>query len=145
MNERTTDTRPSHCSKYIHDIHTNIIRQYSLMTDFYLNTIFSQLPDEIIRTILFYDSRFIWRENQWIVISPFLREDYRYRLLEKIPKKFNMSPNSWSVILGEKKRMVMGYRNVVNNEWEYFFSIFAYDSLMQHSRDYPEFAIYYQL
>ena len=105
--------------------------------------LFSHLPDELIRTILEYDRRFLWRENKMIIISPFLREDHRYSILEKIPKKWNISNNSWSVILGEKKRMVLGYRNIgENNEWEYFFSIFAYDSLLNHSRDYPEFAIY---
>lgn len=104
--------------------------------------LFSQLPDEIIRNILIYDSRFIWRENKWIIISPFSRDDFRYRILEKIPRKYNMSTNSWSVILvGKEKRMVLGYRNILN-EWEYFFSIFAYDSLMRQWRDYPEFAIY---
>lgn len=107
--------------------------------------IFSQLPDEIIRSILFYDSRFIWRDGRWIIISPFSREDHRYYLLEKIPRKYNMSTNSWSVILGENKRMVMGYRNIVNNEWEYFFSVFSYDSLMYQWRDYPDVAIYFPL
>jgi hypothetical protein len=105
-------------------------------------SIFSQLPDEIIREILLYDPRFIWRENKMIIISPCSREDHRYSILKQIPKKWKMSENSWSVILGDKKRMVLGYRNIVNNEWEYFFSIFAYDSLMCQRRDYPDFAIY---
>jgi hypothetical protein len=105
-------------------------------------SIFSQLPDEIIREILVYDRRFIWRENRWTIISPFSRDDYRYYILEKIPRKYKMSEKTWSVILGEKKRFVLGYRNIVNNEWEFFFSIFSYDSLMCQMRDYPEFAIY---
>ena len=105
--------------------------------------LFSRLPDEIIQEILVYDRRFIWRENKMIIISPFSREDHRYHLLAKMPRKYNMSVNSWSVILGEKKRMVLGYRNIgENNEWEYFFSVFSYDSLMCQMRDYPEYAIY---
>ena len=78
-----------------------------------------------------------------MIISRILKKDHRYGLLEKIPRKYNMSGNSWSVILGEKKRMVLGYRNIgENNDWEYFFSVFSYDSLMCQMRDYPEYAIY---
>lgn len=47
------------------------------------HSIFSLLPDEIIRDILVYDRRFIWRENKMICISRFSKEDERYCLLKK--------------------------------------------------------------
>lgn len=110
-------------------------------------SIFSQLPDEIIREILVYDRRFIWRENRLIFISRFPKKDERYSLLKKIPRKWNLSENTWSVILclENKKRFVLGYRNVVNNEWQYFFSTFSYDSLMKEMREYSDIDLFYRL
>jgi hypothetical protein len=110
-------------------------------------SIFSLLPDEIIREILVYDRRFIWRENRLIFISRFSKKDERYSLLKKIPRKWNLSENTWSVILclENKKRFVLGYRNVVNNEWQYFFSVFSYNRLMKEMREYSDIDLCYRL
>lgn len=111
------------------------------------HSIFSLLPDEIIRDILVYDRRFIWRENKMICISRFSKEDERYCLLKKIPRKWNLSENTWSVILclENKKRFVLGYWNVVNNIWRYFFSVFSYDPLMKEMREDPDINIDYYI
>jgi len=110
-------------------------------------SIFSLLPDEIINNILVYDSRFIWRENKIILISPFSKKDYRYRLLENIPKKWKFTENSSSVIISltNKKRFVFGYKNVSNNTCIYFFSVFSYDTLMKEMREYPDIYLNYRL
>jgi len=110
-------------------------------------SIFSHLPDEIIRNILLYDRRFIWREKKIIIISSFSKKDERYSLLKKIPRKWNSSENTWSVILSlpNKKRFALGYRNVVNNEWRYFFSIFSYNPLMKEMREYSDIDLCYRL
>lgn len=93
-------------------------------------SIFSYLPDELIINILLYDPHFIWRENRLVTIHSFSKKDKRYILLSKIPRKYRMSMYSWNVILGNNKRKVIGYRNIIGNEWEYFYSDFSYDSFM---------------
>lgn len=110
-------------------------------------SIFSHLPDEIIREILVYDRRFIWRENKMIIISPFSSDDYRYSLLKKIPRKWNLSEKTWSVIISlpNKKRVVFGYKSVSNNTWIYFFSVFSYDTLMKEMREFPDIYLNYRL
>ena len=110
-------------------------------------SIFSLLPDEIIRNILVYDRRFIWRENRLLCISRFSKNDERYCLLEKIPRKWNLSENTWSVIfcLENKKRFVLGYKNVVNNVWRYFFFVFLYDPLMKEMIEDADMNIVYTL
>jgi hypothetical protein len=104
------------------------------------------LPDDIITNILLYDKRFIWRNKELVCIDKFSREDERYTILRKIPRMYKMSKDTWSVILtntSTKKRFVLGYRNIVNNEWQYFFSIFSYDSLLKFLREEPYSSIYY--
>lgn len=110
-------------------------------------SIFSQLPDEIIWNILVYDRRFIWRENKIILISRFSKEDFRYSLLKKIPKKWNLSEKSWSVIISipNKKRFVFGYKKLSNTTWIYFFSVFSYDNLMKEMREYADIYLNYRL
>jgi hypothetical protein len=103
------------------------------------------LPDEIIINILLYDTRYIWRNNELIFIDTFLREDERYYILKKIPRTYRMSKNTWSVILTDtstKKRFVLGYRNITDNHWEYFFAIYSYDSLLKYLREEPDNTIY---
>lgn len=110
-------------------------------------SIFAQLPDEIIRDILLYDRRFIWRENRLIFISRFSKEDERYSLLKNIPRKWNLYENTWSVIfcLENKKRFVLGYKNVVNDVWRYFFVVFLYDPLMKEMIEDADMNIVYTL
>jgi len=110
-------------------------------------SIFSLLPDEIINTILVYDRRFIWRGNKIILISRFFREDYRYSLLKKIPRKWNLSEKIWSVIISlpNKKRFVFGYKKLSNTTWIYFFNVFSYDNLMKEMREYPDITLNYRL
>lgn len=110
-------------------------------------SIFAQLPDEIIREILLYDQRFIWRENRLVVISRFLKKDERYSLLKKIQRKWNLSEKTWSVIISlpNKKRFVFGYKSVSNNTWIYFFSVFSYDTLMKEMREFPDIYLNYRL
>ena len=110
-------------------------------------SIFSLLSDEIIREILLYDRRFIWRENKMICIDRFPKKDERYCLLKNIPRKWNLSEKSWSVIISlpNKKRFVFGYKSVSNNTWIYFFSVFSYDTLMKEMREYPDIYLNYRL
>jgi hypothetical protein len=103
------------------------------------------LPDEIIINILLYDTRYIWRNNELIFIDTFSKKDERYSLLKQIPKMYRMSKNTWSVILDHtftKKRFVLGYRNIINHYWEYFFAIFSYDSLLKYLKEEPDTYIY---
>jgi len=111
------------------------------------SSIFSHLPDEIIQHILLYDRRFIWREKRWITITQFSKKDERYALLQKIPKKWNLSENSWSVIicLKNKKRFVLGYQKGLDDLWQYFFSVFIYDHLLSILKQSADMTISYTL
>ena len=82
-----------------------------------------------------------------IYISRFSKKDERYSLLKKIPRKWNLSEKSWSVILSlpNKKRCILGYRNIVNNEWRYFFSVFSFDPEMKEMREYADIEMNYRL
>ena len=85
---------------------------------------FYKLPWDIIQEILLFDPRFVLRKNKLVFIGKIPREDERYLLLYKIPRIYQMSLNSWQVILSEpisKKRFVLGYRSNTNTQLEYFF------------------------
>jgi hypothetical protein len=90
---------------------------------------FSKLPFDIIREILLYDRRFVIRkqQNRVICINKISNLDQRILLLEKIPKIYELAPNSWSVILGTNKRFVMKHYLRSSNIWEYSFVTFSKD------------------
>lgn len=102
---------------------------------------FEKLPWDIIREILLFDSRFIYRNQKLICIHKIPREDERYSLLSKIPRIYQMSQNLWNVILSDpitKKRFVIGYRYVVNNKWDYLFHVFTYNHQMREMNKSPD-------
>ena len=100
---------------------------------------FGKLSWDIIREILLYDSRFVLRKNKLVFIGRIPREDERYSLLSKISRIYQMSSNSWQVILSEpisNKKFVLGYR--CNTQWEFFFHIFSYNHLMREINKQPD-------
>ena len=106
-------------------------------------SIFSKLPDEIIKYILLFDKHFIYRDKKIISIDSISKLDNRYILLQDIPKKYKMGEH-WSVILNDKKskkRFVLGYRIIIN-KWEYFFYTFKYDFILNQMKDKPDSFIY---
>jgi hypothetical protein len=93
--------------------------------------IFKNLPSEIIEYILSFNYHFVFRNNKLICINFISKEDFRYKLIMNIQKKYEITKNSWSVILSlnENKRYVLGYRLYANDNWEYFFAIFNRDRI----------------
>jgi hypothetical protein len=94
-------------------------------------TLFSKLPNDIIREILLYDRRFVMRKTlnslYLIYINKISKLDERFLLLTKIPKIYQLAPNSWSVILGTNKRFVLKHYLRPSNIWEYNFVTFSKD------------------
>lgn len=93
------------------------------------NIMFENLPWDIKREILLFDSRFILRNKNVVWINSIPRNDQRYLLLSKIPRMYSMSDNTWSVILSYSltKRFVLGFhRSHFENSTtrEFFFSTF---------------------
>jgi hypothetical protein len=92
-------------------------------------SLFAKLPFDIIREILLYDRHFVVRKknNNLICINKISKLDERFLLLAKIPKIYQLSPNSWSVILGINKRYVVKHYLRPSNIWEYSFVTFSKD------------------
>lgn len=101
--------------------------------------IFKNLPFEIIEHILSFNYHFVFRKNKLICINFISKEDFRYKLIMKIQKKYEISKNSWSVILcpNQNKRYVLGYRLYANNYWEYFFCIFSREHITSFMENNP--------
>lgn len=90
--------------------------------------IFSKLSLDLIKEILLYDTHFVLRKNnQFICIDKFSKEDSRYQLLDNIPKIFQLAPNSWSVILGKNTKYIIKHYLRPSNIWEYSFVIYSKD------------------
>lgn len=93
-----------------------------------INTIFSTLPFELIREILLYDSHFIIRKKKHLIcINKISKHDFRFQLLSYIPKIYELSHNSWRVILGKDKKYIIGHYLRPSNIWEYSFIIYSKD------------------
>lgn len=89
----------------------------------------SQLPFDIIREILLFDSRFVIRkkQNRLVCINKISNLDQKLLLLSNIPKIYELAPNNWSVILGTNKRFVIKHYLRLTGIWEYSFSTFTKD------------------
>jgi hypothetical protein len=93
--------------------------------------LFSLLPFDIIREILLYDTHFIIRKqnNRIICINKIPKTDKRFLLFKNIPKVYEISKNSWSVILGLCKRYVICHSLKPSQLWQYSISIFSKDQI----------------
>ena len=104
-----------------------IYNLYIVKNMFLNSSLFSKLPFDIIREILLYDRRFVIRNKRIIYINKIPKEDFRFTLYDNISKIYQLSNNSWSVILGKNKRYVIRHYLRVNLVWEYSFIIFSKD------------------
>ena len=111
-----------------------------------ISSLFALLPFEIIREILLYDNHFVIRKNRnssiLICINKIVNLDKRCLLLETIPKIYELSTNSWSVILGKHKKFILGHYLRPSNIWEYRFITFSVDKHTNMMCSIPDSAIY---
>jgi hypothetical protein len=112
-------------------------------------SLFAKLPFAIIREILLYDDHFVIRKQHnrlsCICINKLSKIDIRYLLLTKIPRIYELSTNSWSVILGKNKKFVIGHYLRPSNIWEYRFATFSIDPHTNMTGYIPDSAIYIPL
>ena len=110
-------------------------------------SIFSQLPFDLIREILLYDSHFVVREEtkRLICIQKIPKTDPRFLLFATVPRIYERSVNHWTVILGSQTRFVMGRRLRPDLIWEYSFLTFRKDSHMNMMETVASDAIYQPL
>ena len=107
-----------------------------------MTTIFANLPFDMIREILLYDTHFVIRKNHKLIcIDKICKTDYRFTLYANVPKIFTHSPNSWSVIMGTNKRYILWHRLRPNNTWEYSYVVYARDPHTNIMRTIPEYDI----
>jgi hypothetical protein len=94
-----------------------------------MNKIFSQLPFDLIREILLYDTHFVLRNDtkKLVCINKIPQYDPRLFLYSTVPRIYERSTNNWSVILGTYPRFVMSRRLKPNLIWEYSFISFRRD------------------
>lgn len=110
------------------------------------NSIFANLPFDLIREILLYDSRFVVRNKRLIFIDKLLKTDFRFQLYNSIPKVYELAPNSWSVIFsGKEKRYVLRHYLRPSLIWEYSFVVYSKDPHMNMMNSIPDSMIYIPL
>ena len=108
-------------------------------------SIFSQLPFELIREILLFDSRFVFRKKTLLYIDKIPKDDVRFLLYANVPRIYERSVNNWSVILGTNTRFVMSHRLRPDLIWEYSFVTFHNDPHMNMISHIATSAIYQPL
>lgn len=109
-------------------------------------SIFANLPFDLIREILLYDSRFVVRNNTLIFIDKIPNSDFRFNLYNTIPKVYELAPNSWSVIFsGKEKRYVLRHYLRPTLIWEYSFVVYSKDPHMNMMNSIPDSMIYIPL
>lgn len=101
--------------------------------------IFSRLPFDIIREILLYDTHYVIQNHKLICINRIPDTDPRLRLYSTVPKIYEQTSNSWSVITGTDKRYVLWHRLKPNLSWEYSFVVFAKDPHTNMMSTIPEY------
>jgi len=89
--------------------------------------IFSQLPFDLIREILLYDSHFVLHNTKLVCINKIQHSDPRFLLYDNIPRIYERTTNNWSVILGTYPRFIMSRRLKPDLMWEYSFISFHKD------------------
>lgn len=110
------------------------------------NSIFSLLPFDLIKEILLFDCRFVLRNKKTIVwINKIDKKDSRYTILQTIPKIFEISRNSWSVILGKEKKYILKHYLRPSLIWEYSYVIFSKDPHTNMMCNIPDSIIYIPL
>jgi hypothetical protein len=113
--------------------------------------LFSNLPFDIIIEILLYDTHFVWRNDKYnkkriVCINKIPKDDYRFFLYSKIPKVYELAPNSWSVILEkELKKYIIRHYLRPSLIWEYSFVVFSKDPHTNMMSTIPDSMIYVPL
>lgn len=109
--------------------------------------LFTHLPFDIIREILLYDQHFVIRKhnNRLICINKIPKIDKRFFLYDTVSKIYELSHNSWQVILGKEKKFVLCHRLRPSLVWEYSFAIFSKDQHTNMMCSIPDSVIYLPL
>ena len=113
--------------------------------------LFSNLPFDIIREILLYDTHFVWRNDNFnkkriLCINKIPRDDYRFFLYDSIPKVYQLAQNSWSVILAsDHKKYIIRHYLRPSLIWEYSFVVFSKDPHTNMMCTIPDSMIYVPL
>ena len=114
-----------------------------------INSLFSQLPFDIIREILLYDHRFVIRKqyNRLICvnINKIPKLDDRLLLFTSLPRIYEISHNNWSVILGTNKKYIISHYLRPSNIWEYKFVTFSKDPHTNMMSSIPDSSVYIPL
>jgi len=110
-------------------------------------SIFSQLPFDLIREILLYDSHYVLRRetNRLVFIQKIPKTDPRFLLFNTVPRIYERSMNNWTVILGKDTRYIMGHRLRPDNIWEYSLVTFRKDPHLNMMKTVACSAIYQPL
>lgn len=108
------------------------------------NSLFFNLPFDIIREILLYNDHFVIRKqyNTLVCINKIPKIDERFLLYATVPKIYKMSDNNWSVILGKNKKFVIGRSLRPSLLWECSFSTFSKDPHTNMMCSIPDYVIY---
>ena len=110
--------------------------------------LFSKLPFDLIREILLYNSYFVLnKKNKLLFIGKLDKKDIRYTLFRTIPKVYELSYNSWSVILEceNKKKYIIRHYLRPSLIWEYSFVTYSKDPHTNMMRSIPDTMIYVPL
>jgi hypothetical protein len=105
-------------------------------------SVFSYLPFDIIREILLYNKHFVVRNKKIICINKISKDDYRYNIFVNIPKIYELSHNSWSIIMGKDKRYILRHYLKPSLIWEYSFITYSRDRHDNIMRTIPDSIIF---
>jgi len=89
--------------------------------------IFANLPFDMIREILLYDTHYLIRNNKLICIDKIPETDHRFTLYTNVPRIFKQTSTSWVVIMGTHKKYILWHRLKPNDTWEYSYVVFSKD------------------
>lgn len=91
-------------------------------------SIFSNLSFDLIREILLYNYHFVIRRNKLVFIDKISKQDFRYNILDTIPKIQKFGPDIFSItIWKEDKKYVLRYFLRPSLVWEYSFVVHSKD------------------
>jgi hypothetical protein len=104
------------------------------------SSIFANLPFDIIREILLYDTHYVIQNKKLICINRIPETDFRFNLYSNnIPKIFKQTHNSWVVIMGQNKKYVLWHHLKPNLLWEYAYAVFCKDRHTNMLSTIPEY------
>ena len=104
-----------------------------------MNKIFANLPFDMIREILLYDTHYVIRNKKLICINKIPETDYRFTLYANVPRIVNQNTNSWTIIMGTNKRYILWHRLKPNETWEYSYVVFSRDPHTNMMRTIPDY------